>query len=234
MMAREKIQAVFYTLVFITITTSSLAYISNFYSIEIDETTYVSHFIDGDSFEIPGDEVRLADVSAPEWNEYGGECATEALYDLLVGQTIYLDTDQKSGRGPYGRLIAVIYVKHDSTHYKNVNKALLNQGVVDLTDYTNNEFNPSSWRLYVSILNNQDKAKFLLISAGFGIIVCLSLNYGFRKISILISSVRQEYDRARSSREIKSISAPQRTFWIVRDMLLFHGKLEGALDEIQT
>jgi len=107
-MARDNIQAVFYTLVFIIITTTSLAYISNYYSIEIDETTYVSHFIDGDSFEIPGDEVRLADVSAPEWNEYGGERATEALYDLLVGQTIYLDTDQKSGRGPYARLIAVI------------------------------------------------------------------------------------------------------------------------------
>jgi hypothetical protein len=175
MRAQEKIQAVFYTLVFISMTTTSLAYISNFYSIEIDETTYVSRFIDGDSFEIPGDEVRLADVSAPEWNEYGGERATEA----------------------HGRLIAVIYVKHDSTHYKNVNKALLNQGVVDLTDYTNNEFNPSSWRLYVSILNNQDKAKFLLISAGFGIIVCLFFNYGFRKISILISRARQEYDRSR-------------------------------------
>jgi hypothetical protein len=46
MRARENIQAVFYTLVFITITTTSLAYITNFYSIEIDETTYVSHFID--------------------------------------------------------------------------------------------------------------------------------------------------------------------------------------------
>ena len=197
MRTRKKIQAVFYTLVFITITTISLAYISNFYSIEIDETTYVSHFIDGDSFKIPGDEVRLADVSAPELNQYGGERATEALYNLLVGQTVYLDTDQKSGRGPYGRLIAVVYVKHDSTHYLNVNKALLEQGVVDKTDYTNNEFNPSSWRLYVSILNNRDKAKFLLISAGFGILVCLLFNYGFRKISILISRKRQEYNRAR-------------------------------------
>ena len=101
----------------------------------------------------------------------------------------------------HGRLIAVIYVKHDSTHYKNVNKALLNQGVVDLTDYTNNEFNPSSWRLYVSILSNQDKAKFLLISAGFGLIVCLFFNFGFRKISNNISLARQEYDRARNSRE---------------------------------
>ena len=197
MRAREKAQAAFYTLVFMIITTTSLAYISSFYSIEIDETTRVSHFIDGDSFEIPGDEVRLADVSAPEWNEYGGARATEALYDLLVGKTIYLDTDQKSGRGPYGRLIAVVYIKHDSTHYMNVNKALLNQGVVSLTDYTNNEFNPSSWRLYVALLTNQDKAKFLLISAGFGIIVCLLLNYGFRKISIIASRMRQEYDHAR-------------------------------------
>ena len=70
-----------------------------------------------------------------------------------------------TARARYGRLIGVVYVKPDSTRYKNVNKALLNQAVVDLTDYTSNEFKPSSWRLYVSILNYQDKTKFLLLSA---------------------------------------------------------------------
>ena len=190
MRTRDKIKASFYTLIFISITATSYGNFISHHSLEIDETTHVSRFIDGDSFEIPGDEVRLADVSAPEWNEPGGEHATNALHDLLADETIYLDTDQKTGRDRYGRLIAVIYVKHDSTRYKNVNKALLNQGVVDLTDYTNNEFNPSEWRLYVSILNNQDKIKFLSISAALGFIVCLLFHYSFRKISNLVSRAR--------------------------------------------
>jgi endonuclease YncB( thermonuclease family) len=197
MRTRDKIRATFYTLIFISITATSYGNLVSYYSLEINVTTHVSRFIDGDSFEVPGDEVRLADVSAPEWNEPGGDRATQALYDLLVGKTIYLDTDQKSGRGPYGRLIALVYVKHDSTRYMNVNKALLNQGVVDLTDYTNNEFDPSSWRLHVSTLNNQDIIKFLSISAGLGFIVCLLFHYVERKISNLITRMRDEYTRAR-------------------------------------
>ena len=191
---RDKIQALFYVLFFISITLIAFVGIVNYYSFEIDSTTYVSNFIDGDSFEIPGDEVRLADVSAPEWNEHGGSRATEALYNLLVRETIYLDIDQKSGRGPYGRLIAVVYVKQDSTRYTNVNKALLRQGVVTLTDYTNNEFNPFFWRLHVSILTTQDKQKYLLLSAGFSYIMCLLFQQSIRKIS---TRVRTLVNRAR-------------------------------------
>ena len=117
---------------------------------EFDKTSTVTSVIDGDSFKITGDQVRLADVSAPEWDEPGGSVATSALNGLISGKTVYLDTDQKTGRGPYGRLIAVVYVKTSNTQYINVNKALLNQRVVSLTDYTNNESNPSTWTLYVS------------------------------------------------------------------------------------
>ncbi|MDP7208047.1 MAG: thermonuclease family protein [Candidatus Bathyarchaeota archaeon] len=110
--------------------------------------------IDGDSFFITDDEVRLADVSAPEWDEPGGSAATRAFKALISGKTVYLDTDQKTGRGQYGRLIAVVYVKTSGSQYINVNKALLNQGVVSLTDYTNNEFNPSNWKITVSTSSN--------------------------------------------------------------------------------
>ncbi|MBA7647100.1 hypothetical protein ES703_54870 [subsurface metagenome] len=119
------------------------------YAYEIDESVQVIRVIDGDSFEVSGDEVRLADVSAPEWDEPGGTEATNALSNLISGKTVYLDTDQKSGRGPYGRLIAVVYIIHNSTHHKNVNEALLRLGVVSETDYTNNEFSPSTWALFV-------------------------------------------------------------------------------------
>ena len=116
---------------------------------EIDKIVEVTQVIDGDSFEVSGDEVRLADVSAPEWNMPGGTEATNALFNLISGKIVYLDTDQQSGRGPYGRLIAVVYIVHNSTHYKNVNEALLRLGVVSEDDYTNNEFSPSAWTLFV-------------------------------------------------------------------------------------
>ncbi len=118
------------------------------YAWEIDVTSTVTRIVDGDSFFILNDEVRLADVSAPEWNEQGGSHATNTLTYLIEGEQLYLDTDQRTGRGPYGRLIAVVYIEYNSTHYLNVNKALLERGVVTLTDYTNNEFTPSSWTMY--------------------------------------------------------------------------------------
>ena len=147
------------------------------YAWEIDKTASVTSVIDGDSFSITGDEVRLADVSAPEWDEPGGSAATSALYGLISGKTVYLDTDQQSGRGPYGRLIAVVYVKTSSTQYINVNKALLNQGVVSRTDYTNNEFNPSTWTLYVNISSSEGQGSRLgiYLIIGIGILVLIFL-----------------------------------------------------------
>ena len=42
----------------------------------------------------------------------------------------------------------------DSSQYKNVNYALLNiEGVVSLNDYTNNEFDPSTWTQYIASLD---------------------------------------------------------------------------------
>lgn len=179
---KEKVQSIFYTIVVISITVTFYANLTNFYSLEIDETTWVSQFIDGDSFEIPGDEVRLADISAPEYYEAGGSEATEAIHDLLAGETIYLDTDQKSGRDGYGRLIAVVYIKQDS-HFINVNKALLLQGVVFETDITNNEFTPSEWKRVVSTLTIQDMVKFLVLSTGVGLVVCILIHFSLSRIS---------------------------------------------------
>ena len=117
---------------------------------EIDETTQVTKVIDGDTFYIPDDRVRLADIDAPEnGTEPGFSIAKYALANMVGGKTVYLDTDQKSGRDQYGRLVAIVYVRYNSTHYLNVNKALLAQGVAVEYDFSNNEFSPVSWTLYV-------------------------------------------------------------------------------------
>lgn len=133
-----------------------LLLIPNAYCFEIDEVSTVTSVIDGDSFYIEGDEVRLADVSCPEWDESGGSEATTALASLIEGSKVYLDTDQKTGRGPYGRLIAVVYIDFNTTHRLNVNEFMLQAGFATLTDYSNNEFNPSTWRLLEPTFVNEE------------------------------------------------------------------------------
>jgi hypothetical protein len=140
---------------------------------EIDQTTSVTNVEDGDTFYIPNDRVRLADIDAPErGDEPGYTRAKTALTNLIGGRTVYLDTDQKSGRDSYDRLVAVVYVKADSMHYLNVNKALLEQGVVVLNDFTNNEFDPTTWTQTVSVpFLNILSEDFLLIISIVAVIV---------------------------------------------------------------
>lgn len=83
--------------------------------------------------------VRLADVDAPEYSEMGYQDATDHLTALIYGQRAYLDIDDLYRIGGYGRLICVVYLQYNSTHYLNVNKALQVEGHAKLHDY-NREF----------------------------------------------------------------------------------------------
>lgn len=116
---------------------------------EIDAVTVCDWVIDGDTFDTTsGERIRLADIDAPESGEAGYSAAKNALIDLIYGKTVYLDIDDIYETDPYGRLVCVVYIRYSSTHYKNVNKALLNEGVVVISNYYN-EFGPYSWTLYV-------------------------------------------------------------------------------------
>lgn len=90
----------------------------------------------------------MADIDAPESGESGYYEAKNVLINLIYDKTIYLDIDDVYRTDPYDRLVCVVYVRHNSTHYTNVNKALLTEGVAVITNY-DNEFNPYSWTLYV-------------------------------------------------------------------------------------
>jgi len=116
---------------------------------EIDATTVVDWVIDGDTFDSTSEgRIRLADVDAPEYGESGYYDAKQCLEELIDGKTVYLDIDDIYETDPYDRLVCVVYVRHSSTHYKNVNKALLVERVAVIDNYYN-EFNPYSWTLYV-------------------------------------------------------------------------------------
>lgn len=103
----------------------------------------------GDTFDTTTEgRIRLADVDAPEYGQSGYYDAKQVLEDLVDGKTVYLDIDDIYETDPYGRLVCVVYVKFSSTHYKNVNKALVSEGVADIDNYYN-EFNPYEWSLTV-------------------------------------------------------------------------------------
>ena len=117
-------------------------------SMETDKTTVVSRVIDGDTFDTTsGDRIRLADVDAPEKGESGYYDAKNFLIGLVYDKTVYLDIDDIYRTDKYGRLVCVVYVDYNSTHFKNVNEALLVEGYAVIWNFYN-EFNPSTWSLY--------------------------------------------------------------------------------------
>jgi hypothetical protein len=120
------------------------------YSVKIDNVSTVTYVIDGDTFEIEsGYDIRLADVDAPEENETGYAPARKYLCSLILNKIAYLDIDNITVTDPYGRLVCLAYVRENSTHFLNINKALVTSGYADVWNFTNNEFDPDDWSLYV-------------------------------------------------------------------------------------
>ncbi len=67
---------------------------------------------------------------------------------LVLYEKVHMGIDDEDGTDRYGRLIAVVYVRHNATHLLNMNKALLQGGPAEVDDFPN-EFDPSTWTLYV-------------------------------------------------------------------------------------
>ncbi len=116
---------------------------------EVDATDSVARVVDGDTFDTSANgRVRLADVDAPESYEPGFDEATDALAGMIGGREVFLDVDDVSRTDRFDRLVCVVYVQHNSTHVLNVNKAMVDMGRAVVYDFTNNEFNPSTWTTY--------------------------------------------------------------------------------------
>ena len=116
---------------------------------EVDRTGTVHHVIDGDTFDAsPVGRVRLADIDTPETGQPGAQEATDYLGALVRNRVVYLDVDDLHVTDVYDRLVAVVYVRFNSTYLVNVNKALLNAELADIRDF-DNEFDPAKWTLYV-------------------------------------------------------------------------------------
>lgn len=112
-------------------------------------TVFVIDVIDGDTFDTAeGYRIRLADIDAPEIGETGYLASVEYLELLIEDRIVYLNIDSISVTDPYGRYVCIVFVDYNSTYYMNVNQALVIGGYAVIDDYTNNEFDPTTWNLY--------------------------------------------------------------------------------------
>ena len=116
----------------------------------------VSKVVDGDTFDVTvaeGDarvvvddviRIRLADIDCPETRgskaREAGKTASAYAKTWLLGRTVSLDLDDKTGKDQYGRWVAICYLDG-----KNFNKQLVDAGQAVVKDFKNNEFDPGSW-----------------------------------------------------------------------------------------
>ena len=125
----------------------------------------VVHIVDGDTFDVEIEQadrdledvirIRLADIDCPETRGskacQAGRDATNYTREMLAGEWIYLDLDDKTGQDRYARWVAVVYLQdrvgEDAPLPRGpcFNRMLVDAGHAVIDDYTNNEFNPVEW-----------------------------------------------------------------------------------------
>lgn len=99
--------------------------------------------------------IRFADINTPELNTSKGVEARNIVVNQLDqhGWISCLDIDDyDEPTDHYGRYIAIIYIRYNSTHWLNLNKWLLDSNYADIMDFRDNEFDPLNWELYVVLV----------------------------------------------------------------------------------
>ena len=121
----------------------------------------VSKVVDGDTIDVALQDynvsqiaediirIRLADIDTPEVRGpkacEAGKKASAYTRTWLLSNYVFLDLDDKTGKDPYGRWVAVVYLSEDGRPGRNFNKQLVDSGHAVIDDFRNNEFDPWSW-----------------------------------------------------------------------------------------
>ena len=127
-----------------------------------EEYGRVSKVVDGDTFDVALQDynssqiaedvirIRLADIDTPEVRGpkacEAGKNASAYTRTWLLSTYVFLDLDDKSGKDRYDRWVAVVYLSEDGKPGRNFNRMLVDAGHAEIDDYSNNEFDPWSWR----------------------------------------------------------------------------------------
>ena len=117
--------------------------------------------VDGDTFDIALQDynssqiaedvirIRLADIDTPEVRGpkacEAGKVASAYTRTWLLSNYVFLDLDDKTGKDPYGRWVAVVYLAEYGGPGRNFNKMLVDSGHAVIEDFKNNKFDPRSW-----------------------------------------------------------------------------------------
>ena len=133
---------------------------------EFDKVAVVEWIVDGDTFDTSeGDRIRLADINTPEINASGYWEATNYMISTVKNKVVFLDIDDKytyDNEGQGTRLVCVVYVEYNQTHYLNVNKALLENNLAVIWEH-DNQFNPYTWTIFVSMSAIPEFPSWLLL-----------------------------------------------------------------------
>lgn len=122
----------------------------------IDSESECVYVVDGDTIDIiNGNRLRLADINIPEIGENGYQEAKDYMKSLVLFEDLFIDYDDY-GSMSYGRYICMVFIQYNSTHLRNVNLEMLESGYTELMDYTNNEFDPDCWELYIKYSEPED------------------------------------------------------------------------------
>ncbi len=116
----------------------------------------VTNIVDGDTMDVQlqshdsrisedSIRVRLADIDTPEMSTTRGPPAKDYITTWLQSAVVSLDLDDRTGKDPYGRWVAVVYQKKPDGTQQNFNKMLVEAGQACVWDFSNNEFNPADW-----------------------------------------------------------------------------------------
>ncbi|PIN93194.1 hypothetical protein COU54_03960 [Candidatus Pacearchaeota archaeon CG10_big_fil_rev_8_21_14_0_10_31_24] len=89
--------------------------------------------IDGDTFEINGEVVRLICIDSPEKSEIGFDEATQFLENLIMGNELRLEKDVND-KDEYGRLLRYVYVSSDEDEIF-VNREMVKSGNAEVFRY---------------------------------------------------------------------------------------------------
>ncbi len=120
-------------------------------TISIDKTGTVSSVIDGSSFTLTSGEtvVKLAGIETPVAGAVGYEESRGYLSGMIQGKTVYLDIDSVTVNDQQGRLLCVAYLDYNSTHFENINQAMVQNGYAVSGSLANTDFSSLGWTWFV-------------------------------------------------------------------------------------
>jgi endonuclease YncB( thermonuclease family) len=120
-------------------------------SIPTDKTGTVSAVIDGSSFQLSSSEtIKLAAIDTPNSGQPGYVESKNYLTTLIQGKPIYLDTGAATTTDQQGRLLCVVYLDYNSTHYENINMAMIQNGYAAPNSQNTSGFDVATWTWFVS------------------------------------------------------------------------------------